>query len=127
LLQFILLIDRHIFLLYLKNQIVAVLEELGRRRGLVTALSNRDEESLEPILSFTTKFISDPRYTPLLVGVANQLCDIYSNVFGQSDTIDEYFEKLQLQVKNECQTQSSLLQLIGQIETVMYAAESFTN
>jgi len=105
-------------------QIVAVLEELGRRRGLLTALSNRDEETLEPILAFTTSFISNPRYTPLLVGVANQLCDIYSNVFGQSESIDVYFEKLQFQVKEECRTQSSLLQLIGQIEAVMYAAEN---
>lgn len=105
-------------------QIVAVLEELGRRRGLVTALSNRDEETLEPILAFTTNFISNPKFTPLLVGVANKLCDIYSNVFGQSETIDEYFEKLQIQVKSECRTQSSLLQLIGQIESVMYASET---
>jgi U3 small nucleolar RNA-associated protein 15 len=103
---------------------VAVLEELGRRRGLITALSNRDEETLEPLLSFTTNFISNPRYTPLLVGVANEMCNIYSNVFGQSETIDEYFEKLQLHVKNECNTQSLLLQLVGQIDTVMYAAEN---
>lgn len=40
------------------DAIVAVLEELGKRRGLTQALSNRDEESLEPILSFTTKFIT---------------------------------------------------------------------
>jgi len=107
--------------------IISVLEELGRRRGLVTALSNRDEETLEPLLAFTTSFISNPRYTPLLIGVANQLCDIYSNVFGQSDTIDEYFEKLQIHVKNECKTQSSLLHLIGQIDAVMYAAETSGN
>merc|ERR1712038_1342645 len=104
--------------------IVAVLEELGRRRGLVTALSNRDEETLEPLLAFTTRFISNPMYTPLLVGVANQLCDIYSNVCGQSDTIDEYFKKLQFHVKAECNTQSLLLQLIGQIDAVMYTAET---
>ena len=105
------------------DQIVAVLEELGKRRGLITALSNRDEETLEPLLSFTTNFIHNPKYTPLLVGVANQLCDIYSNVFGQSDLVDEYFEKLQLKVRAECKVQSSLLQLIGQIDAVMYTAE----
>mmetsp|Transcript_18 Transcript_18/g.39 ORF Transcript_18/g.39 Transcript_18/m.39 type:complete len:695 (-) Transcript_18:48-2132(-) len=105
------------------NAIVAVLEELGRRRGLINALSNRDEETLEPILAFTATFISRPKYTPILIGVANQLCDIYARVFGQSDTIDEYFEKLHMHVKNECRTQSALNQLIGQIDTVMYAAE----
>lgn len=107
--------------------IAGILEELGRRRGLLSALSSRDEETLEPLLAFTTSFITKPRYTPLLVGVANQLCEIYSNVIGQSDTIDEYFKKLQTQVKNECNTQSSLLQLVGQIETAMYAAENLSH
>lgn len=102
---------------------MAVLEELGRRRGLVIALSNRDEESLVPLLAFTATFISNPKYTPVLTGVANQLCDIYAHVFGQSDSVDEYFEKLHVQVKNECVTQSTLNQLIGQIDAVMYAAE----
>ena len=103
---------------------MAVLEELGRRRGLVIALSNRDEESLEPLLAFTASFISNPKYTPLLIGVANQLCDIYAHVFGQSDSIDEYFEKLHVHVKNECKTQLILNRLIGQIDAVMYAAEA---
>jgi U3 small nucleolar RNA-associated protein 15 len=106
-------------------QVIAVLEELGRRRGLVNALSNRDEESLEPLLAFTATFISDPKCTPVLLGVANQLCDIYSGVFGQSDTIDEYFKKLHVQVKNECKTQTILSQLIGQIDSVMYTAEVY--
>lgn len=103
--------------------IIAVLEELGRRRGLLIALSNRDEESLEPLLSFTATFISNPKYTPVLTGVANLLCDIYADVIGQSDNIDEYFGKLHGKVGAECRTQSTLNQLIGQIDAVMYAAE----
>ena len=105
------------------SQIVAVLEELGKRRGLTQALSNRDEESLEPILSFTTKFITKPRYSPVLIGVADKLCDIYSGVVGQSENIDEYFDKLRRHVKDECRTQKSLLRLIGQIDAVMCAGQ----
>ena len=104
-------------------QIVAVLEELGKRRGLTQALSNRDEESLEPILSFTTKFITKPRYSPVLIGVADKLCDIYSGVVGQSENIDEYFDKLRRHVKDECRTQKSLLRLIGQIDAVLCAGQ----
>lgn len=105
------------------DAIVAVLEELGKRRGLTQALSNRDEESLEPILSFTTKFITKPRYSPVLIGVADKLCDIYSGVVGQSENIDEYFDKLRRHVKDECRTQKSLLRLIGQIDAVMCAGQ----
>jgi len=103
--------------------IIAVLEELARRKGLITALSNRDEETLEPILSFTATNIRIPRHTPVLVGVANLLIEIYRDVFGQSDRIDEYFRKLHVHVRNEVMNQRLLLGLVGQIDAVMYQAE----
>jgi len=106
--------------------IMAVLEELGRRKGLVLALSNRDEETLEPLLAFTASSIKVPRHTPILVGVANLLCEIYSNVFGQSERIDEYFRKLYVHVRNEVSSQKILLRLVGQIDVVMYQAEIMT-
>ena len=107
--------------------IIGVLEELGRRRGLKIALENRDEETLEPILAFTASFIANPMYTPVLIGVAEMLCDAYAHVSGQSDIIDEYFQKLHNHVRSECNTQSILNQLIGQIDAVMYAAEVDAN
>jgi len=103
--------------------VVAVLEELGRRRGLTIALSNRDEETLEPILSFTVRYICRPRFAALLIGVANKLIDIYGEVTGQSETIDELFVKLRNQVHGECQTQKVLLRLSGQIDAIATAAE----
>eukprot|EP00339_Tiarina_fusa_P026587 CAMPEP_0117012646 /NCGR_PEP_ID=MMETSP0472-20121206/10600_1 /TAXON_ID=693140 ORGANISM="Tiarina fusus, Strain LIS" /NCGR_SAMPLE_ID=MMETSP0472 /ASSEMBLY_ACC=CAM_ASM_000603 /LENGTH=595 /DNA_ID=CAMNT_0004715771 /DNA_START=158 /DNA_END=1942 /DNA_ORIENTATION=- len=105
------------------KDVVAVLEELGKRRGLEAALSNRDEELLEPVLSFTTRYINRPHYTSLLVGIAHKLIDIYGDVTGQSEMIDELFAKLKAQVGNECRAQASLLQLVGQIDCVMAASE----
>jgi len=105
------------------NAVLAVIEELGRRRGLILALSNRDEETLEPILSFTANFISNPRFAPTLIGVANLLCDIYATILGQSEVIDELFEKLRRNIKVECATQKILTRLVGQIDSVMYAAQ----
>lgn len=102
--------------------VAAVLEELGKRRGLSQALSNRDEETLEPLLSFTVRYITRPAYTPLLVGVADMLCDIYGSVAGQSETIDGLFEKLRIHVRGECRAQRTLLKLVGQIDSVMTAA-----
>jgi U3 small nucleolar RNA-associated protein 15 len=103
--------------------VVAVLEELGKRRGLTIALSNRDEETLEPILSFTVRYITRPQFSSLLIGVAHKLCDIYGNVAGQSETIDELFEKLRTQVSNECRVQKSLLRIAGQLDAIMTMAE----
>jgi U3 small nucleolar RNA-associated protein 15 len=102
---------------------VAVLEELGKRRGLTIALSNRDEETLEPILSFTVRYITRPQFSSLLIGVAHKLCDIYESVAGQSETIDELFSKLKSQVYVECRVQKSLLRIVGQLDAIMTMAE----
>ena len=109
--------------LSLSSQIIAVLEELGRRRGLLIALSDRDEETLEPLLSFTASHIHVPRHTPILLGVANLLIDVYSGVFGQSEQIDDCFRRLQGQVEKEVRNQKVLSGLVGQIDAVMYRAE----
>jgi len=104
------------------NSIVAVIEELGRTNGLTRALSGRDEETLEPILSFITNFISEPKYAAILTGVATILCNIYADVVpGQSDVIDREFVRLKQKVRDECRAQKILHGLIGQIDTVMHA------
>lgn len=105
------------------RDVVAVLEELGKRRGLTAALANRDEELLEPILSFTIRYINRPHFTGLLIGIAHKLIEIYGDVTGQSETIDELFAKLKMQVGNECKAQKSLLRLVGQIDAIMTSSE----
>lgn len=105
-------------------QVIAVIEELGKRRGLSQALSNRDEESLESILSFTIRFIDNPRYTAYLIGVVHILIDIYGFAVGQSAMVDELFAKLKTKVMTECAVQKNLLRLLGQIDFVMAGADN---
>jgi len=105
------------------QMVVAILEELGKRRGLSVALSNRDEQTLEPILSFTVRYITRPQYSSLLVGVANILCDIYGDFAGQSETVDELFTKLKSHVKEECLVQKMLLRVVGQLDAIITVAE----
>lgn len=102
--------------------VVAVLEELGKRRGLTIALSSRDEESLEPILSFLVRYIARPRFAPLLIGVSNILIDIYGSVAGESEIIDELFVKLKRQVQKEGQSQRQLLRIAGQLDMLIARA-----
>lgn len=100
-------------------EVVAVLEELGRRCGLTTALSNRDEGTLEPLLSFTTKYIGKHRYTCILMGVANRLVDIYGSLAGQSEVVDDLFRKLNEQVSEELRNQKLMLRLAGELDIVI--------
>ncbi|KAL3923301.1 MAG: hypothetical protein SGILL_001731 [Bacillariaceae sp.] len=97
--------------------IVGVLEELGKRRALTHALSNRDEESLEPLLSFIIRNIRRPHSSSILIGVAHKLIDIYGVIAGESDVVDELFKKLKHQIGLECSDQKSLMFLVGQIES----------
>lgn len=101
------------------KNIAGVLEELGRRRGLTHALSNRDEETLEPILRYVSRYIKKPNYTSILIGVAHILIDIYGDVVGESEEVDGLFRKLKHQIKLECKAQRSLMFLVGQIESSM--------
>jgi U3 small nucleolar RNA-associated protein 15 len=97
--------------------IVGVFEELSKRRGLTHALSGRDEEALEPVVSFVIRNIRKPQYTSTMIGVANKLIDIYKVIAGESNVVDELFRKLKHQVKLECKGQKGLMTLVGQIES----------
>ncbi len=59
--------------------VVSLLDELLQRDCLHAALSNRDEVSLEPLLHFLIKQITNPHYTMLLHRVANA---VLGTIFG---------------------------------------------
>lgn len=58
----------------------ALLEELIRRDGLPIALANRHDVSLEPILSFLVRHITDARYCTLASDVASVLIGAWSHL-----------------------------------------------
>lgn len=101
------------------RDVMGVLEELGKRRALTPALSNRDEETLEPVLSFILRYIRKPHYTSLLTGVSHRLIDIYASTCGDSDKVDELFTKLRHQVGLETKAQRDVMKLVGQIECII--------
>lgn len=102
----------------------AVLEELSKRwSGLEIALSNRDEVTLEPILSFCARYISQPRFAPQLTGVVHVLLDIYQDVLGQSTVIDELFNRLKSAIEGEVSSEQRLLRLLGQVDGLITVAE----
>ena len=51
--------------------VVSLLQELVHRGALVNALSGRDDEHLAPLLTLLVKQVANPRYSGLLVDVAN--------------------------------------------------------
>merc|ERR1719228_883439 len=75
----------------------SLLYELMRREGLQTALAGRDEKSLLLIMNYVTRYITDNRFSKLLVVVA----DMYCLEHGMSSAIDKKFNDLNRRLERE--------------------------
>ncbi|GAA6009957.1 hypothetical protein JCM11491_000880 [Sporobolomyces phaffii] len=96
----------------------ALLDELVHRDGLAIALANRDDISLEPVLSFLVKHVTNPRYCSLATDVANQLIEIYTSALGLSPLIDTLFTRLRRKVGEELEFHKELTQVRGALDMV---------
>mmetsp|Transcript_8427 Transcript_8427/g.13000 ORF Transcript_8427/g.13000 Transcript_8427/m.13000 type:complete len:627 (-) Transcript_8427:4-1884(-) len=102
--------------------VLSMLEELGRRhRGLTIAVSHRDIETLEPLLSFMVRYITRPHYSSVLVGVAHLICDLYGDDIKShsSELLSDLLWKLKNQLHEELITQKSLLRISGMVDALM--------
>jgi U3 small nucleolar RNA-associated protein 15 len=99
--------------------VVTVIEELVQRNGLGIAVAGRDEGTLEPLLSFTAKYISNPRYASLITQVAHHILDAYGSIIGHSDSIDELFLKLRRHVKKEVTFQHQANFVMGYLNCIV--------
>ncbi|KAJ3299413.1 snoRNA-binding rRNA-processing protein [Borealophlyctis nickersoniae] len=98
--------------------VVSLLEELIHRNGLRIAVGGRDDRGLEPVTQFLWKYISHPRYTTLLIDVANVVLDLYANVAGQSPIIAETMHKLREKVLQEIRLQERLQEVLGLMDAI---------
>ncbi|EGD78810.1 hypothetical protein PTSG_01785 [Salpingoeca rosetta] len=98
---------------------VSFMHELMQREALRTALSNRDEAGLEPILSFVVAQITNPRYTRILTHVAHLILDIYSPGKGRAPRIDSMFVQLSNKLKQELNLQRQLIAVQGMLDALL--------
>ncbi|KAI5300031.1 hypothetical protein KEM56_002801 [Ascosphaera pollenicola] len=84
-----------------KIAVVTLLTALRHRSALRSALTNRDEVTLQPVIKWVYKHITDPRLVETCVEVAMNILDIYGAELGQSTIIDALIEKLRRRVTEE--------------------------
>ncbi|OJD09679.1 hypothetical protein ACJ73_10151 [Blastomyces percursus] len=84
-----------------KLNILTLLTALRHRSALRAALSGRDEVTLQPVLKWVYKSITDPRVVDMCVEVAMNILDIYSGNLGQSAVVDGMVERLHARVREE--------------------------
>ncbi|KAL1953917.1 hypothetical protein VTO42DRAFT_2039 [Malbranchea cinnamomea] len=84
-----------------KITILTLLTALRHRSALRAALSGRDEVTLQPILKWVYKSITDPRIVDLCVEVAMNILDLYAVHLGQSPAVDALVHRLHKRVREE--------------------------
>ncbi|NWH69212.1 UTP15 protein, partial [Geococcyx californianus] len=104
--------------LYTPEVTVAVMQELHRRGTLRSALAGRDEKQINLLLTFVARRVIEPRFTSVLVTVADMITDIYQPVVGQSAIVDRQFLKLQEAIGKEIDYQEELLEVLGMMDTL---------
>ncbi|EMD45217.1 WD domain containing protein [Entamoeba histolytica KU27] len=103
--------------------IISVIREILYRNGLKIALSRRDENTLEPLMTFLINTLPSPLHTKILVEVMSQLLDLYAQDLGKSVVFDEMFFKMQKRLEKEIQLNKNMQQLLGQIDLIIGAAD----
>ncbi|KAJ2157663.1 U3 small nucleolar RNA-associated protein [Coemansia sp. RSA 552] len=103
--------------------VVTLLQELIHRDGLERALAGRDELSLDTVVRFVVKFIDHPRYTSVLVHVAEVLLDIYGDLLLQSGRIADLLIRLRTKVRMELRLQQDLSMMLGSMDMLMAACK----
>ncbi|KAF7721902.1 snoRNA-binding rRNA-processing protein [Apophysomyces ossiformis] len=103
--------------------VAALLQELIHRDGLKIAITGRDDVALEPLVQFLLRNIHNPRFTNLIVDVADVVIDLYMPVFGQSPLIDDLIARLSTKVKHEIKLQEQLVQTMATLD-MLFAKSS---
>lgn len=117
------------------DTVSALIRELVHRDALVVALANRDDIALEPVAAFVRRYIANPRYTLLLIDVANVLIgmygafanlltpeDMYEVVIAQSPILDEIFAKITIVVREVAAVQEEIQQVLGMMDCLSHNA-----
>lgn len=99
-----------------KITVLTLLTALRHRAALRSALSGRDEVTLQPILKWVHKSVSDPRLVDICVEVSMNILDLYSAHLGQSAQIDQLVDKLHRRVRDEVDRAQQAWQTKGMLD-----------
>ncbi|KAL8752649.1 MAG: hypothetical protein Q9184_005666 [Pyrenodesmia sp. 2 TL-2023] len=103
------------------QETVTLLTALRHRSALRTALSGRDDVSLQPIFKWVCTYICNPRYVSICVDMGVQILDVYSSHMGESPDIDNLMRRLHNTVRQQVQRAQQSWQTKGMLDMVLSA------
>ncbi|KAG7886244.1 hypothetical protein KL936_004922 [Ogataea polymorpha] len=84
-----------------KELTLTCMEELRKRGKVRTALLDRDENSLEPLLTWCLKNISDPRNVSVIADYTTCILELYGDLIEKQPVLEELIWGLQKRVEQE--------------------------
>lgn len=99
--------------------VLTLLTALKHRSAMRAAFQGRDETTVQPILEWVIKHITDPRYVNICVDSALLLLDIYSEHVGGSPDLERNFKLLHRRVRTEVERSQQAYMTSGMLEMLM--------
>ena len=94
---------------------ITLLAALRHRSATRTALSGRDDVSLQPIFKWTCRYITNPSYVKLCVDLGTLILELYSSHMCESPQIDALMVRLHRIVRNEVERAQEAWQTTGML------------
>jgi U3 small nucleolar RNA-associated protein 15 len=99
--------------------VLTILTALHQRSALQAALRGRDETTLQPIMKWLIKHLSDPRHIVLTSYVSKLLLDLYAENVGQSSQIDKLVMRLHERVRALVDRSQDAQSTMGMLDMIM--------
>ncbi|KAK0385024.1 hypothetical protein NLU13_7502 [Sarocladium strictum] len=104
---------------YAPEDVITLLSALRHRNAVRSALSNRDEETVGPVLRWATSHVGDPRHASAAVEVALHLLDLYGEYSGESEELAKGFGRLARSVRGEAEKAKMARMTGGMLESLL--------
>ena len=88
-------------------EVLTLLKTCVHRSALRSALSGRDEVTLQPVLKWLLKNIPNPKYADICVDAAILTLDLYGSDMGKSAAVDALVRRLHERVREEVEKQAA--------------------
>lgn len=95
---------------------ITCLEDLKKKGKIKIALLNRDETSLEPLLTWCLKFIDDPRNINIISDYLICILEMYDDLISRKPVLEELILNLQKKVDIELKKSQDAERIIGMLE-----------
>lgn len=103
---------------------VALMQELLKRNGLVQAFANRTQDSLARLVTFFNKYVTDTRFTRVLLDIIDVFIEVVEPGFmSLSPDVQRLLVELNRRLKVEEELTFEFLKVEGQIEMLINASE----